>query len=81
MKRMSQFEMWLGLCEENKTIVHCLEGEKDNALYETKRTFLGPDWNYYSDSPVYIGWSNDRIIVSSLDYRLAYDTWKNRQGK
>lgn len=77
---MTQFEMWLGLSEQNKTEVICLEGEGDNGLYQTRRSYLGADNNYWYEPIVYIGWAQDRIVVASEDYHLAYSTWKSRHG-
>lgn len=77
---IKQFELWLAYCQRNKTEVIGLEGDADNGLYETRRSYLGAGNNYWYEPVVYIGWSGDRIIVASEDYRMAYDTWKSRQG-
>ena len=36
MMTLTQFELWVKGCEDNKTILYCLEGSGDTALYKTQ---------------------------------------------
>ena len=78
MKKEKQFDLWLKVCKENRTELYRLEGTDNNGFYKTTRRYLGPDRNYYFDTPVFIGWVNDRIVVASEDYRSALSIWKSR---
>lgn len=33
---LTQFELWVKGCEDNKTILYCLEGSGNTALYKTQ---------------------------------------------
>ena len=73
----TQFELWLNGCKMNNSIIHCLEGSGDTALYQTKEQYLYK-YNYYYTTPIYHVWIKGEWIVAMPNYLEAYTIYDNR---
>lgn len=72
---MTQFELWIKGCEANKTILYCLEGSGDTALYKTQNEYWYKNNRFYT-KPVYHVWKNGKRICCSTNFLEAYHKWK-----
>lgn len=74
---MTNFELWVRGCELNKTILYCLEGFGDTALYKLTSKHLVKN-NYIWETPVYIVWIKGEQICATTSYIAAHKIWENR---
>ena len=65
---MTNFDLWVKGCEENKTKVFELEP----GLYKTWNEYLSGN-NYYRTSPVYHVWDGDVRIYCGMNLGSAYN--------
>ena len=66
---MTNYDLWLKACRENKTLVYELEP----GLYKTQNEYLSHN-NYYRTTPVYHVWGGDKRIYCGMSMRTAYKT-------
>lgn len=76
MALMIQFELWIKSCEINKTLVYCLEGSGDTALYKTQNEYWYKNNQFYTD-PVYHVWKDGKRIYCGMSRNEAYFKWRD----
>ena len=72
---MTQLELWLKGCEINKTLVYCLEGSGDTALYKTQNEYWYKNNRFYT-IPIYHVWKNGERVYCGLNMNEAYHKWR-----
>lgn len=72
---MTQFELWIKGCEDNKTILYCLEGSGDTAFYKTQNEYWNRNNRFYT-KPVYHVWKKGKRICCNTNFLEAYHKWK-----
>jgi len=81
MNKVTHFDKWVKLCEENNSILFRLEGSRGNGLYKVTREFEYDNRVHYS-SPVYIIWCNFDTWTATTSLFEAYHIWdKYRQSE
>lgn len=73
---MIQFELWIKGCEINKTLVYCLEGCGNTALYKTQNEYWHKNNRFYTD-PVYHVWKDGKRIYCGMSRNEAYFKWRD----
>lgn len=76
---MTNFQMWVNACEEFKTIIYCLEGEGDTALYKTTKEHIINNARFY-DTPVFHVWIHGKKVLTTMDYIEAVRKWEFIRG-
>lgn len=71
---MIQFELWIKGCEINKTLVYCLEGCGNTALYKTQNEYWYKNNRFYTN-PVYHVWKDGKRIYCGMNREEAYKYW------
>lgn len=72
---LSGFELWIKGCETNKTLVYCLEGCGNTALYKTQSQYWYGNNRFYTD-PVYHVWKDGKRIYCGMNRNEAYFKWE-----
>ena len=74
---MKQFDLWLKACAEKNDYPFLLNSCKDYDLYKLSGKYTVKNNDYYS--PTYHVWDrkNDKWVFTSVDYRAAYQKYKN----
>lgn len=81
---MTEFDLWVKSCEEFNLQIYPLEGEGENALYQTweiGEPHIGTKWNYYRKGLTYQVFIDGKRCFVSTNYRLAYSFWENHHGQ
>lgn len=71
---MTNFELWIKGCEANKTILYCLEGSGDTALYKTQNEYWYKNNRFYTKS-VYHAWKDGERLYCGMSRDEAYKYW------
>lgn len=74
---LSGFELWIKGCEANKTLVYCLEGSGDTALYKTQNEYWYKNNRFYT-RPIYHVWKNGERVYCGTNFLESYHKWKGR---
>lgn len=75
MSRASHFELWVKACQEFNTLMYCLEGEKDHALYKTTTERIVGGSVFY-DTPVFHVWIHGQQVLTTTNYIEAVRKWE-----
>ena len=79
---MSELNEWAERCQQDGIEVWRLEHESDiTGLYMTKKK-IGNGVPYYNwTSPIYHIWINDKRVFTCMNYRDAYEIYKNEKER
>lgn len=76
---MSKLNSWAERCYEQSIELYCLERDSSiTGLYMTKEKIGNGIPCYNWTPPVYHVWIEDKNVLSCMDYRQAYEIYKNR---
>lgn len=70
---MSNYQLWLKACEENKSLLYNLESfdTEESGLFKVTSEFMVKGHTYY-DTAIFILWYEGKQLLVTPDYQLAY---------
>ena len=75
---MTNFELWIKGCEENKTLIFLLEGKGENALYKLIKEIIVNN-NVFYETSVFTVFIGGKQVYTSTSYLSAYHVWETRK--